>query len=240
MNILVTGGTGGLGRAIVERLAQCADNLIYFTYCSSDIKATAITEKYANTIAFKCNQTKLEDVERLVTVIKTWNLDVLVNNAWVGSPRGIRFHKLESEQLMEYFQNNVLSLVATTQAALEGMRKRKNGHIVTVLTSSLVGIPPLGYGMYGATKAYVAQLAKTWSKEYIKVGITSNCVSPGFMQTDFTAETDERVIEQLTEEHPLKQILKPEDVAQVIESLVYAPKHVNGVTIPVNAGMEIL
>lgn len=78
MNILVTGGTGGLGRAIVERLAQCADNLIYFTYCSSDIKATAITEKYANTIAFKCNQTKLEDVERLVTVIKTWNLDVLV------------------------------------------------------------------------------------------------------------------------------------------------------------------
>ncbi len=240
MNVLVTGGTGGLGRATVEILAANKDNHVFFTYCKADANAELIMEEYKNTTAFKCNQTQMDSLQKLVEAIKLWDLDVLVNNAWTGSPEGVHFHKLTTEQLLLDFQNNVLPAVAITQAALETFRKKKQGKIITVLTSSLIGVPPLGYGMYGSSKAYISQLAKTWSKEYIKWGITSNCVSPDFMQTDFTAATDFRVVEQLVAEHPLKQILLVEDVAKVIESLAYASNHVNGVNIPVNAGINIL
>lgn len=142
--------------------------------------------------------------------------------------------------LIDGFNTNILPLVSITQMALETFRKKKNGRIITVLTASLVGVPPLGYGKYGAEKAYIGQLAKTWSKEYIKFGVTSNCVSPDFMQTSFTSDTDERVIEQMTANHPLKEILTPKQVAEVILSLLNAPKHVNGVNIPINAGVNIL
>lgn len=239
MNILVTGGTGGLGRATVELLASNKENIVYFTYCSSDAKAQEITDLYSNTISYKCNQTKSEDVEQLVSEMSTWDLDVLINNAWAGSPEGIRFQKLTTQQFAAAFQNNVLPIVSITQAALATFKKKKSGRIITVLTSSLVGVPPLGYGLYGSIKASVAQLAKTWAKEFIKFGITSNTISPEFMATDFTKDTDSRVVEQMESDHPLKSLLQPQDAAKVIAFLVDAPKHINGVDIPVNTGTQI-
>lgn len=240
MRILVTGGTGGVGKAIVEQLANNTINTVYFTYRNSEETANAITSELKNTIAYKCDQTKSEDLKALCDTIPEWNLDALINNAWTGNPEGVRFHKLTNEMLVEGFNNNILPIISITQAALETFRKKKDGRIITVLTSSLIGTPPLGYGKYGAEKAYIEQMSKTWSKEYIKYGITSNCISPNFMQTNFTNDTDERVIEQLIDSHPLKEILKPEQVAKIVVSLLGMPKHVNGVNIPVNAGINIL
>lgn len=240
MNILITGGTGGLGKATIESLASDINNKVYFTYCKSDIKAQAITEKYSNSIAYKCNQTKPEEVDKLIMDMTNWDLDVLINNAWNGSPEGIRFLKLSQEAILADFKNNVLPIVSITQAAISTFKKKKNGRIITVLSSYVIGVPPLGYGLYASMKACVAQFAKTWSKEYIKFGITSNCVSPEFMETDFTADTDPRIIEKMMNDHPLRQLLKPHEVAKVIVSLVHAPKHVNGVNIPVNTGSQIL
>lgn len=144
------------------------------------------------------------------------------------------------ESVLADFKNNVLPIVSITQAAISTFKKKKNGRIVTVLSSYVIGVPPLGYGLYASMKACIAQFAKTWSKEYVKFGITSNCVSPEFMETDFTADTDPRVIEKMVNDHPLKNLLKPQEVAEVIVSLVHAPKYVNGVNIPVNTGSQIL
>lgn len=240
MNILVTGGTGGVGHATVERLAQDAENHVWFTYRSSEDKAREMTDRHANTTAFRCDQTKAEDVERLCKAIAGWNLDALVNNAWTGTPEGVRFSKTDTASLAQSFAWNVMPIMAVTQAATTSFRKKKDGRIVTVLTTALVGVPPLGYGRYGAEKAYVAQMARTWAREYVKMGIVSNCVSPDFMQTAFTADTDSRIVEQMTEGHPLRQLLKPEQVAEVIAGLLHAPKHVNGVNIPINAGTGMI
>ena len=93
--------------------------------------------------------------------------------------------------------------------------------------------------MYTANKAYLAQLSKCWCKENAKFNITSNCVLPEYMQTAF-AEVDERILEQMKQDHPLKQLLQPKDVAEVVVSLIYASQQVNGVNLPINAAQHIL
>ena len=236
MNILVTGGSGGLGKAVVETLARDANNNVYFTYASSAYAAEQIVAAHANVTAVRGDFTDSGQLEDLSRQMPCWDLDVLVNNAWVGNPEGIHFHKLTQEALLRSFTNNVLPTVSVTQKALETFREKKSGRIITVLTSYVVGVPPLGYSLYASAKAYLAQMAKSWAKEYGKMGITSNCVSPEFMRTGFTVGTDTRVIEQME----AKRLLRPQDVADVIASLAYASPHLNGVNIPINAGMQMI
>lgn len=239
MNILITGGTGGLGEAIVDVFATDSRNKIYFTYCHAETKARAITGRYANTSGIRCDFENRAGMEALLAEIENMDLDVLVNNAWAGKPDTIRFGQLTSEQIETTFRANVLPLVAVTQQALKTFRKKKSGKIITILTAALLGTPTIGYALYSSTKAYIAQLAKTWSTEYARFGITSNCVSPEFMRTDFTASTDERVIEQMEQSHPLKRLLEPQEVAQVVQFLATSSAQVNGVNIPVTAGTRI-
>lgn len=239
MNILVTGGTGGLGRAVVELLAGDKKNHVWFTYCSSEVRAKEITDNHPNTSALCCDYSDSNNVNAFIKNIAEMDLDALINNAWVGRPDTVRFNKLTISDFSSAFQNNIIPTVAVTQRVLETMRKKKSGRIITVLTSGSMGVPPLGYSLYASTKAYLAQLVKSWSVEYAKLGITSNAVSPDFMQTDFTAGTDERVIEQMIAAHPLKRLLSPEEVANVIHFLVYVSPQVNGVNIPITAGMKL-
>ena len=238
MNILVTGGSGGLSKAVVETLARDANNNVYFTYASSAYVAEQIVAAHANVTAVRGDFTDSGQLEDLSRQMLGW--DVLVNNTWAGKPEGIHFHKLTQEALLRSFTNNVLPTVSVTQKALETFCEKKSGRIITVLTSYVVGVPPLGYSLYASTKAYLAQMAKSWAKEYGKMGITSNCVSPEFMRTGFTVGTDTRVIEQMEASHPLKRLLRPQDVADVIASLAYASPHLNGVNIPINAGMQMI
>lgn len=239
MNILITGGTGGLGEAIVDVFATDSRNKIYFTYCHAETKARAITTRYANTRGIRCDFEDYTSMETLLTEIDNMDLDVLVNNAWAGKPDTIRFGQLTSEQIKTTFCTNVLPLVTVTQQVLKTFRKKKGGKIITILTAALLGTPTIGYALYSSTKAYIAQLAKTWSTEYARFGITSNCVSPEFMRTDFTTSTDERVIEQMEQTHPLKRLLEPQEVAQVVQFLAISSAQVNGVNIPVTAGRRI-
>ena len=239
MNILITGGTGGLGRAIVDDFAKGARNNIYFTYCHSGEKAQAITDTYANVRGIRCDYGEAGSLETLLSAIDGMNLDVLVNNAWWGKPDAIRFGQLTGERIRDTFCNNVLPLVAITQEALKTFRKKKGGKIITILTAYLRGVPPIGYGLYASTKAYIAQMVRTWSVEYARYGITSNSVSPEFMRTDFTGGTDERVIEQMEQAHPLKRLLEPKEVAEVVRFLAEASPQINGVDIPVTAGTRL-
>lgn len=240
MNILVTGGSSGLGKSIVE--ASCTDknNTVYFTYRSHKENTDALCSQFANAVAIHCDFTDSASLKNFVDKIAEFNLNVLINNAYSGITLGQHFHKTPVEDFTSAFQNNVLPLISITQKCIDTFRKNKSGKIITILTSALVGTPPMGYSVYSATKAYIAQLVKSWSKEYIKLGITSNAVAPDFMQTALTEETNDFVKEQIKESNPLKTILKTEEIAAVVMDLIDAPSQLNGVTIPVNAGTNIL
>ncbi|CAM4170943.1 SDR family NAD(P)-dependent oxidoreductase [Treponema peruense] len=239
MNILITGGSSGLGKSIVEMAAK-ENHTVYFTYRNHKENADSICSQYSNSISLNCDFANSKNLKEFLNKIPDFNLDVLVNNAYSGITLGQHFHKTSITEFQEAFQNNILPLISITQKCLETFRKKKSGKIITVLTSALVGTPPMGYSVYAATKAYIAQLVKSWSREYIKLGITSNAVAPDFMETALTEETNDFVKDQIKDGNPLKNILTTDEVAKVVMNLMDASPQLNGVIIPVNAGINIL
>lgn len=239
MNILITGGSSGLGQAIVERLAIEKDNHIWFTYCSHQEQAESLNDKYPNTTALRCNFGDKKDMETLLETIGSLQLDVLINNAYASYALGNHFHKTPIDDYQRAFDLNVIPTIQITQKVLDKFRKQKSGKIITTLSEAIIGKVPIGYSLYTATKAYIAQLVKSWASEYIQYGITSNSVSPSFMQTSLTKDTNEIMIEQMLSAHPLKRLLTTQEVADVYAFLCKASNQINGVDIPVNAGMNI-
>jgi NAD(P)-dependent dehydrogenase (short-subunit alcohol dehydrogenase family) len=240
MNILITGGSSGLGKAIVYESAKDPNNKVYFTYQCHKVQAEEIEAKYLNTKALVCDFNCDDSVNVLLNLIPSMELDAIVNNAYAGEVEGKHFHKTEAKEFLDSFGINIIPTIKITQKVLETFRKRKHGKIITVLTAYLLNQPPIGYSLYTANKAYLAQLAKTWSKEYIKYGITSNCVSPNFMQTELTKETNALMIEQMISQHPLNKLLTVEEVATTISFLLNSSNQINGVNIPLNAGINII
>jgi NAD(P)-dependent dehydrogenase (short-subunit alcohol dehydrogenase family) len=240
MNVLVTGGSGGLGEAIVRRLAARAETHVHFTFCSRGESAERITAECPHVTAWRCDFRDPASVAALCEAIPGMVLDGLVNNAYSGAWIGEYFHKTSVEGFEAAFAENIVPTIRITQEAIRGFRERKAGSIVTVLTSALVGTPPLGTSVYASMKGMLGQLSKSWAAENARHRIRSNCVAPAFMETNMTAATDERMVEQMRSAHPLKALLPPAQAAEVIEFLLFGPAHVNGTTVVVNAGATML
>jgi len=240
MNILVTGGSSGLGKSIVNLLSNTTENRVFFTYNRHEIEAKSIADEKDNVIAIKCDFTNDEEVKELEDKISTFDLDVLINNAYVGAAQGKHFHKSDSDSFLESFNNNLIPTIRITQSAVKGFRIKRYGKIINVLTAYLVNGPPIGFSIYSANKAYLQQLSKSWNSEYSRYNITSNCISPDFMMTNLSAAVDERLIDQMRKDHPLKQLLTPDEVAESILFLVNASQQFNGSHIVINAAKNIL
>jgi len=239
MNILITGGASGLGEAITRSLAPDLSNTIYFTYNTSFSNAEILEKKFPNIKSIKCDFKNASDVNSLKDKIDVLDLDVLINNAYSGAPIKTYFHKISQEDFSSEFMNNIIPAILLTQAAINSFRKKKSGKIITVLTSFLLNTPPIGSSVYVANKAFLASLVKSWAGENAKFNISSNSISPSFMQTNLTADVDERVLEQIKENHPLKKILTVDEVAKTVLFLVNASSQINGLDVVINAGTAI-
>lgn len=239
MNILITGGASGLGEAITRILAKDTTNTIFFTYSNSNINAKEIELDFSNALSIKCDFKNASEVTALVDKIDSLNIDVLINNAYINNSIQAHFHKIPNEDFELDFVNNIIPTIRITQSVITQFRKKKNGKLITILTSALANTPPLGWSCYTANKAYLESLVKSWANENIKFNITSNSVSPSFMQTKLTSNVDERIIEQITANHPLKKLLTVEEVAETVKYLTKASSQINGVNILVNAGINI-
>jgi 3-oxoacyl-[acyl-carrier protein] reductase len=238
MNILITGGASGLGETITKTLAANAANQVFFTYSNSQANALKIEKEYANAKAYKCDFKNQAELESFIETIKELQVDVLINNAYSGTPVKTYFHKIPAADFLEEFQQNILPTIAITQAVLTNFRKARKGKIITILTSFLINTPPIGASSYVACKAYLASLVKSWANENAKFNISSNSVSPSFMMTGLTNDTDERIIEQMEQAHPLKKLLTTDEVAETIRFLASASFQLNGVDIPINAASD--
>ena len=239
MVILVTGGSSGLGATIVSLLAGNADNLVYFTFARSAAAAAALESEYKNVRAIACNFTDDTAVDALLAAIPGYGLDVLINNANTAIHKN-HFNKIPYTVFQESFALNIIPALRITQEAIKAFRKKKFGKIINIISSVVVNKPPVGWSEYAANKAYLLAMSKAWATENIRFNITSNSISPAFMLTALTGDTDERVIEQMTESHPLGRLLSTQEVADAVLYLINTSQQVNGINIVINAGSDIV
>lgn len=211
---LVTGGSGGIGEATVERLTE--DGMkVYFTYSSNQDKAKEIEDK---TGAIGIQYRFGDDVTPIFKKIKDESdrLDVLVNNL------GITNDKLLIQMSTEDFTNvlnvNVTSMFEFTKAAIKMMSRKKYGKIVNV--SSVVGVAGnLGQSNYAASKAAIIGFTKSIAKEYAKKNITVNSVAPGFVVTPMTDVLSEEIKEETLKHIAMQKFAQASEIASVISFL---------------------
>jgi len=238
MNILITGGASGLGRAITSALAINKDNLVYFTYCNSKQEAINLEQEFSNVKGIHCDFTNDESILSLLAEMEKMQLQVLINNAMQGLYK-VHFHKMKTNDFLSSFNTNVLQVVKISQKAIEMFRKVKFGKIITVLSSAIINKPPIGWSTYVAEKNYLLSLSKSIATENVSFNITSNCISPSFMLTDLNKDVDERILEDMESKHPLKKFLTINETAESIVFLVAANQQINGINMIINAGSDL-
>jgi len=239
MNILITGGASGLGEAITNKVASENMNIVYFTYNTSSEEARQLEDSLANTRGIKCNFINVKEVDNLIDQISTMDLDVLVNNA-ISSITNDHFHKIAIDAFAESFQHNIVPIIRITQHAIRIFRKKKCGKIINILSSYLSSKPPIGLSEYVANKAYLLSLSNSWAIENRSFNITSNCISPSFMQTNLTKDIDQRIIETMIKKNPQKRLLTTDEVADAVFFLLNSTQQINGINIVMNSGSDVI
>lgn len=221
MNILVTGGSSGLGKAIVKKLSSDNNNYIFLTYNKSVESANKICSIYPNVTAIKCDFTNKSELDNFLENFKSLNVDVLINNfySWPKNPLmpgtflTKNFHKIDANTYVDEFKNNIIPTILITKEAIKHFRKNKFGKIITVLSSYLES-PTIGSSVYISNKNYLKGLAKVWAIENVNFNITSNTISPSFMLTPHTLKMDQRLIEQF--QNNTDMLMTVEDVSDKI------------------------
>ena len=241
-NVLVTGGTRGIGRAIVEAFAG-AGARVAFTYRSSTDEADALKqdldEQGTGTLVFQGDAADPEAAEEAVQgVLDAWDtLDVLVNNA--GITRDGLMLRMDEEDWDAVIDTNLKSVFNFARAAYRPMMRQREGAIINM--SSVVGVTGNpGQTNYAASKAGIIGFSKSLAKELGRRGVTVNVVAPGYVETDMTAALAEAAREAMLNAVPLGRPATPEDVAHAVLFLASpAARYITGHVLHVDGGLAM-
>ena len=238
---LITGGSRGIGRGIVERfLEEGAD--VAFTYVSSPEKANALAGELAakhgrKVLAIQSDAGDFASAQAAVDqMVNAWGrLDVLVNNA--GITKDQLLMRMSEADWDAVIATNLKSVFNMTKAVLRTMLKQRSGSIINM--SSVVGVKGnAGQANYSASKAGIIGFTKSVALELGSRNIRSNAIAPGFIETEMTAALDHKVVEQWRESIPLKRGGTPADVANACVYLASdLSTYITGQTLHVCGGM---
>jgi acetoacetyl-CoA reductase/3-oxoacyl-[acyl-carrier protein] reductase len=235
---LVTGGSRGIGRAIVIELAREGAR-VALNYQSSDEKAQAVASEVAAlggaAMLLKANVGVSQESRAMVKKVaeEFGRLDILVNNA--GITRDCSLKKMTDEQWDEVINTNLNGYFYCTSAAIPIMSEQKYGRIINI--SSMNGqIAAFGQANYSASKGGIIAFTKTAALELARSGITVNTVAPGFTETDMFAEVPEKIQEQIKGRIPLGRFATPQEIAEAVVFLAAGGDYITGQQINVNGG----
>lgn len=236
---LVTGAGRGIGAAIARDLARRGARVALVDMAQVDAAEAVAGEIRAaggRALALRADVTKFDDAEAAVkrTVAELGRLDLLVCNA--GITRDGASWKMSEPAWDAVIDVNLKGCFAFCRAAAPLFRAQKSGRIVTI--ASINGLRgKFGQSNYAASKAGVIGLTRALARELGPSGVTVNCVAPGMVRSEMTAQLPPEILSRAIDESALGRIGEPEDVASAVAFLCSPDaRHITGVVLPVDGG----
>ena len=234
---IVTGGTRGIGRAIVESLAGDGAR-VAFTYAHN----SAAAEEIADGELILGFQGDARDSQRATEIVKEVRnrferIDILVNN--VGITKDKLLVRMKESDWDEVLDANLKSVYNYSRPAVTAMLKQRSGTVLNVSSiSGLTGMP--GQSNYSASKAGMIGFTKALAKEVAKAGIRVNALALGFIETDMTSSLADKYRQQALEQIPLGRYGQAGEVAEIVKFLVSpAASYITRQVIQIDGGLAI-
>ena len=184
-NVIITGGSRGIGRTIVEKFANNGYNVL-LDYSKSDDAAFFISKQFSNVVPYKADISNKHEVNELISFAEERfkKIDILINNAGISSSGLLQ--DLSEEELKRIFEVNVYGTIFCTQSVLPEMIARHEGKIINI--SSIWGMVGASNEVaYSASKAAIIGFTKALAKEVGPSNINVNCIAPGIIMTDMVS-----------------------------------------------------
>jgi 3-oxoacyl-[acyl-carrier protein] reductase len=236
---LVTGASRGIGAAIAQTLGKQGAFVVGTATSVSGAEAITAHLKAAgvNGVGLALDVTQPEQIEAVLKQIaeQYGEVSILVNNA--GITKDTLLMRMKDEDWDAVLNTNLKSVFRMSQAVLRPMMKARQGRIINI--SSVVGhMGNAGQVNYAAAKAGMTGFTKSMAQEVGSRGITVNCVAPGFIETDMTAELPEEIKAKMLERIAVGRLGQVDEIAATVAFLASpAAAYITGETIHVNGGM---
>ena len=238
--VLITGATRGIGLAILKEMSNhnyivlgTGTNENSINILKDELKVNKIEGK-----AYLLDIKNQESINNLLESIKkdyTNTPDILVNNAGVTNDNLLI--RMDDDQWLDTIETNINSLYKISKLFIKPMIKKRNGRIICI-SSVVANTGNAGQTNYVTSKAGMIGFCKSLAKEVATRGITVNCVSPGFIETDMTEKLNDSQKEQIFKNIPTNKMGRPEDIAYAVSFLASEKaSYITGETIHVNGGL---
>lgn len=234
--VLVTGGTKGIGRSILEKYVGKGDE-VFFTFSSNEQMAKKIELSYPKTRGFKLDLGSAECDKQLDAIDTALSgLDVLVNNAGTTKD-GVMFMQA-AEDWIDVMNINLVGAYKVTKKFLPKIIRGGDESAVVYISSVSAVIGVSGQTNYSASKAGMIGMARSLSKELGKRKVRVNCVLPGYIESDMTKKLDEKTRKKYLQNVPLRRFGTATEVAELVCFLTGPnSKYITGQSFVIDGGL---
>lgn len=231
-NILLTGGGGGIAKAIAPLLAAEPFRLLLTTREGNALESFC-KENNIQAEVFSADLTLHEDVEALFDWAETFGgVDVLINNA--GISHAAASWKLSAEEMHRLMEVNFYSAVRCTQLALQGMRVKSYGRIISV-SSVVAHKPAFGTSAYTASKSALEGFMRGVALDVSTQGITANTIAYGYMNAGMLNDVPQPILDEIRKGIPQDHFGRPEQIVAALKYLINS-EYTTGQTLHINGG----